>query len=65
MAVEYIDAALQEQSQACASVLRGLEAVRTRTQANEPAAGTLDAVIRALLKHADGLREEVGQFQLS
>ena len=65
MAVEYIDAALQEQSQACASALRGLEAVRTRTQANEQAAGTLDAVTRALLKHADGLREEVGKFQLS
>jgi methyl-accepting chemotaxis protein len=62
MAVEQIDAALQEQSQACASALRGLEAVRTRTRANEEAASTLDEVTRALRKHADGLREEVGRF---
>jgi methyl-accepting chemotaxis protein len=65
MAVERINLALQEQSQACATALRGLESVRARTRANEEAAGTLDAVTRALRKHADGLREEVGRFTLS
>jgi methyl-accepting chemotaxis protein len=65
MAVERIDAALQEQSQACATALRGLESVRARTRANEEAAGTLDAVTRALRKHADGLREQVGRFTLA
>jgi methyl-accepting chemotaxis protein len=65
MAVERIDAALQEQSQACATALRGLVSVRARTRANEEAAGTLDAVTRALRKHADGLREQVGRFTLA
>ena len=65
MAVEQIHRALQEQSQACASALGGLESVRARTRANEEATGTLDAVTRALRKHADGLREEVGRFRIS
>jgi methyl-accepting chemotaxis protein len=65
MAVEQIDAALQEQSQACASALRGLEAVRGRTRTNEEAATTLDAVTKALRKHAHGLRDEVGRFTLT
>jgi len=65
LAVEQIHGALQEQSQACASALRGLESVRARTRANEAATGTLDAVTRALRKHADTLRDEVARFRVS
>ncbi|MGH0032010.1 MAG: hypothetical protein ACQGVC_19640, partial [Myxococcota bacterium] len=58
-----INAALQEQSQACASALSGLEAVQSRTRSNEDAARTMDDVTRAMQKHAELLREAVGNFR--
>ena len=55
--------ALQEQSQACASALSGLEAVQNRTRTNEDATSTMDEVTRAMQRHAETLKQEVERFQ--
>jgi methyl-accepting chemotaxis protein len=63
-AVEQINAAIQEQSLACSAAVEFLEELRTRTRANEGSMQAMDAVMKELLRQAEGLRTEVGRFRV-
>jgi methyl-accepting chemotaxis protein len=63
-AVEQIHGSLQEQSATCRSAVEFLEALSARTRANEHSAGRLDEAAKALLKHAETLREDARRFQI-
>jgi methyl-accepting chemotaxis protein len=63
-AVEQINGALQEQSAACRSALEFLEGVASRTRINEESVQRMDDATRSLQRHAEGLRTDVGRFQI-
>jgi methyl-accepting chemotaxis protein len=63
-AVERINEALQEQSQACSAAVECLEDVRGGSEAHEGATRQVENVARDLLVQAETLREQVRRFQV-